>query len=55
MTNYFLFVISFIYWVLLLIQKQSLSSMLNYGLHKRYGNIPLTKRNDYIDVYGVGT
>ena len=58
--NYFLFIVSFVYWINLMVQKQSLSAMLNFESEKgnfdyNQNGIQLNKRSDYIDVYGVGT
>ena len=62
MMNYTLFTIGFVYWVILLIQRQSLQAMLNFdstnGIINYGGGVnhdhQLSKRVDYIDVYGVG-
>ena len=61
MMNYTLFTIGFVYWVILLIQRQSLQAMLNFdstnGIINYGGGVnhdhQLSKRVDYIDVYGV--
>ena len=58
--NYSLFLIGFIYWVMLLVQKSALRSML--ALESENGSVDymyergtqLQPRIDYIDVYGVG-